>query len=55
MEELEQNVRDLAAALQAVITAALIAADDPTAALDLLRKANAMAAAIREGEPMPEC
>ena len=46
---LEQDVRDLAAALESVIAAALIAEREPETALKLLRAARDMAAAIRTG------
>jgi hypothetical protein len=46
---LEQDVRDLAAALESVIAAALIAEREPETALKLLHAARDMAAAIRTG------
>lgn len=54
LDRLEQDVRDLAATIEALIAAALIAADDPDTAMGLLRNARAMVAAIREGDPMPD-
>ena len=46
---LEEDVRDLAAALESVIAAAMIAEREPETALKLLRAARDMAAAIRTG------
>jgi hypothetical protein len=58
-ERLELDIRDLAAALESVIAAALIAQREPETALNLLRAAQAMAAAVRTGdyesrEPAPQ-
>jgi hypothetical protein len=49
-ERLELDIRDLAAALESVIAAALIADREPETALNLLRVAQAMAAAVRTGD-----
>jgi hypothetical protein len=49
-ERLELDIRDLAAALESVIAAALIADREPETALNLLRAAQAMATAVRTGE-----
>jgi hypothetical protein len=49
-ERLELDIRDLAAALESVIAAALIAEREPETALTLLRAAQAMAAAVRTGD-----
>jgi len=49
-ERLQLDIRDLATALESVIAAALIAEREPETALNLLRAAQAMAAAVRTGE-----
>lgn len=50
-EEIEQQVRDLAAALESVIAAILVGERDPKTARQLLTAARDMAAAIRtDGE-----
>jgi uncharacterized alpha-E superfamily protein len=46
LEDLGQDIRDLAAALETVIASMLIGAKDPERAMDLLRAAQSMAAAI---------
>ena len=50
----KQDLRDLAAALEAVISALLIGERDPETVNTLIRSAHAMAAAIARGDPIPD-
>jgi hypothetical protein len=49
----KQDLRDLASALEAVISALLIGERDPETVNTLIRSAHAMAAAIARGDPIP--
>ena len=46
---LDENIRDLAAAVETVIAALLTTADNRTESLELLRAAQTMASLIRQG------
>lgn len=52
-QAIEQQIRDLAAALESVVAAILVGERDPKTARQLLTAARDMAAAIRTGADIP--